>query len=167
MAQLPLTFFFWCWNLTYFFSSKTTYTRLREQKKSKEWAATKEDVLSLQKSPTTTFLFPPVSWKGASATSLWGDYPRGSMRREQEKSCLGSLIETSSGEAFSVKAEEPRVGAALLANTSHWTRRPKTIMVMTLLTLEHYSIKLSECWTRRAGGKTQFAPLPHSRPCCL
>lgn len=40
-------------------------------------------------------------------------------------------------------------------------------MVMTLLTSEHYSIKLWESWTRRAGGKTQSAPLPHLRSCCL
>lgn len=74
LAQLPLTLRFWCWNLTHFFSSTTPDTRLREQKEA-EWAATKEDVLSLQRSPTTTSLFPPVPWEGASATSLWGAYP--------------------------------------------------------------------------------------------
>lgn len=38
-------------------------------------------------------------------------------------------------------------------------------MGTTLLTSEHYSIKLSESWTRRTGGKPQFSSLAH-RSCC-
>lgn len=39
-------------------------------------------------------------------------------------------------------------------------------MVTALLTSEHYSIKLSESWTRRTSGKPWFSSLAHLRSCC-
>lgn len=132
MAQLPLTCF-WCWNLTYFFSSTTPYTRLREQKKGKEWAAAKEDVLSLQKSPTTTFLFPLVPWKGASATSLCLLIP---VQRVCEEGAIlqlccwrEALLRLPSWNIlrrnFISKSWGTTHWCCCLAHTSQWTRRLK------------------------------------------
>lgn len=127
MAQLPLTFCFWCWNLTHFIS-KTPYTGLREQKKKKSMSSHQGGRLGPAEILHHHELISPCPMARCILLELVGTLSqlRGAVRREQsfrpaagEKLCLGPLIEIFSEALLSPKAKELHAAAPVLADTSH------------------------------------------------